>query len=168
MSREKTQSLSWWKGNILAVLVALVLAFIIFFAVQQSDSLFADIAWWKGSPTFSEQWDIGVFIQNKESLTVQSIKDIEGIENISMLLIFDPEEISLDRKMFTSDFPLTYASAWEGQGELILTIEGDLKTGEKLLTLWWKDVDITKIVVWDTILHFTDGGVESLSVEMKN
>lgn len=167
MHIEKAHYLSWWKGNILAVVAALILALIIFFVAQHDDALFADIAWWVDTPSFSEQWDIGVFIKDKNTLTVQSIKDISAVEDISILLIFDPEVISLEKENFVSRFPLAYASAGEGQGELILTISWDLKTGEKLFTLWWKNWDITKVVIWDTILHFADGSTESLSVETK-
>ena len=167
----KQQTKSWilgWKGNILAIVIALILTAVVYLAFQNNTALFADIAGWKKTPVFSEQGDIGVFLKNAHTLELQSIKDIPHVQSISILLIFDPENISFDTKSFQSKFPFTYASAWEGNGQLILTIQNKLKAWENIVNIWWNNQDMTKVVVGDTLVHFDDGSTEFLSIENFN
>lgn len=158
------RTMTWWKKNILAVVIALALSVAIFFAVQNTDNLFANVAWvGEKSPTFSEQSDIGSYIDANGAFAVRAAKRIENIESMSLLLIFDDEEVSIQDDDFTSDFSLNYASAGKGRGELVIPVHGDLEEGALLLKLRGQG-DVTSIVLGDTVAHFVWWGTERLSV----
>jgi len=151
----------------LAVFFALVLSFGVYIVGHNTGMLTADVVWWPQAE-FNSYSDIVVAPKWEDGLSIFAGKNMEDVETISMILLFDPERMSLATDSFSSStMNFSYSDAGAGKWTLVLTNTKDITLNVRdilvdILAPW----TFQDLVVWDVVVVFANGETESLSVEL--
>ena len=162
----RQRPISKWKENALAVFFALILSWWVYFLWEYSGVLTADVVWWPQAE-FNVYSDIVVAPKWEDAISVFAWKNMEDVETISMILLFDPSSMQLDADVFSSRMNHSYSSAGVWKWTLILTNTKNtsFSVRDNLVDIDapWSFLDL---VVWDVVATFADGTTETLSVEL--
>lgn len=154
------------KENILAFIVALVLSFALFFAINSFDFLRADIV---GNNSEEEKnlytdviyefsWDEVVLIWNK---------NIEWLQSISLVVNYNQKDFSLNDENFSSKYEVSYNESWEeNRAYIIITSIDSIEKWEKLLSIKYQNQE-KALNISDVMINFTNWETENLSVANK-
>lgn len=106
----------------------------IFFALQESGVLFTSI-WWVPVTSDISQSDVVISEDADGNIVFTAMKTIPDIESISLVLTYDPSQVTLSETDITSSSLLNVTRANEGQ--LIITAQevGTLIPEETILTI---------------------------------
>ncbi len=154
------------KENILAFIVALVLSFALFFAINSFGFLRADIV---GNNSEEEKnlytdviyefsWDEVALIWNK---------NIEWLQSISLVVNYNQKDFSLNDENFSSKYEVSYNESWEeNRAYIIITSIDSIEKWEKLLSIKYQNQE-KALNISDVMINFTNWETENLSVANK-
>lgn len=152
------------KENVLALVVALLLAFVVVFVINNTDFLKADIMSTQNN-TNSVNSDVSYSSQDW-FLTLKSQKDFEGVMTISFYISYNPEQIAVNKDLIYSDFDYALWNAGEGRINVILSNIWAIKADDELLSVEIQE-DETNFNISDVVVSFTDWTTENLSVNTR-
>lgn len=152
------------KENVLALVVALLLAFVVVFVINNTDFLKADIM---SAPNNTNNINSDVSYSAQDwFLSLKSQKDFEGVMTISFYISYNPEQITVNKDLIYSDFDYALWNAGEWRINVILSNIWAIKVDDELLSVK-TDEDETNINISDVVVSFTDWTTENLSINTR-
>lgn len=154
------------KENILAILCALAISLPLYMLFSSDlEWLTADIA--GGGIEYNEYSDVVLTIKDANRLDLVFGKTMNNLKSLSILVLFDPENVRLTVDDIVSAHTHVYSDAWQGQWSIILSFDEEeiFDVGDSIVEIAAPWI-VQHLVVWDTIATFTDGGTERLSVQL--
>lgn len=157
--------LSWWKGNLLAVITAIVLSGMVYIALINMNALQANV---NPSPSFVDQSDLSVTVEG-EFLYVELVREIDDLESLSFLVFYNPDEVVRDSDAIQSEFAYSVAQWNNGEATVILTFwdgEWTLRAGTQLIEIWVNG-NPHEMTVSDAVFAFANGSEERWSIAVQ-
>jgi len=71
---------------------------------------------------------------SKEQFDIVSNKDISGISNVSLTLVYDTEKVKIEKENIDSEFDFSLAQAGEGRINVIISVN-NINSLQKLLSV---------------------------------
>lgn len=145
----------------LAFALALFISLWFLFVINKTDFLKADIMQWQESNKVEIKGDIDMKF-SKEQFDIVSNKDISGISNVSLTLVYDTEKVKIEKENIDSEFDFSLAQAGEGRINVIISVN-NINSLQKLLSVKYS-WDQTLVNISDATVMFTDWTAENLSM----
>ncbi len=151
------------KENALALIIALVLAFIVMFFVSRTDFLKADILWVEEEDQVM-LWDVVAYFE-WDKLLIESNKNIEWLSSMSFDIVYDSSEITIKEDIVSSNYSYS-TSSWDWFVKFIVTWLWSIEQWDEVLQI---DMDERPdLNISDLTVSFTDWTTESLSITSTN
>ena len=149
--------------NILSILVALVLATILFFGLRENfDSLQANVIWEQQQQLL---WDVIVDTYT-DRIELVANKKITDADSLSIMVFWDDELISPDFDALSSEGNITDVDDAPGRANIFVNQLWGISQDDALLVLPTSG-DQTQITISDVVILFADGSSEKASVSTR-
>ncbi len=149
--------------NILSILIALVLATVLFFGLRQNfDKLQANVL---GEQQDQLLWDV-IVDTYADRIELVLNKKIPNLDSMSIMVFWDTAELDLDTTNIQSKWNLTDVDSADGRASIFVNQLDAIKQKDVLLEIpasW----DVTQITVSDAVLLFLDGSSEKASISTR-
>lgn len=149
--------------NILSILIALVLATVLFFGLRQNfDKLQANVL---GEQQDQLLWDV-IVDTYADRIELVLNKKIPNLDSMSIMVFWDTVELDLDTTNIQSKWNLTDVDSVDGRASIFVNQLDAIKQKDVLLEIpasW----DVTQITVSDAVLLFLDGSSEKASISTR-
>ncbi len=125
------------KENLLALWIAIVLAFSVMFMLSQTEFLKADILWVEEQEQ-EIRWDIFAYFES-DNLKIVSNRSFNGVASIAFTTVFDPEKIQPSKEDIDSDYNFSNSISNESWSLNVTFLDiGKLEKGDKIgkINLW--------------------------------
>ena len=153
------------KQNLFSVILALVCATLIFFMLRLSfgTQLQNSIIWvWEESLL----WD--VIVETYENrLEIVSNSEIVSVSWVSVVVFFDPDEVSLiESEILSRMWDVRVSQQWPWRATVFVSDMSGVQPKDVLFSMWvtW---DSTRMTISDVVFLFSDGESERASVSMR-
>lgn len=153
------------KQNVLSVLLALICATLIFFVLRLSfgTQLQNNIIWVDQEPLL---WDI-IAETYQDRLDIVSNSEIVSVSWVSVIIFFDPDEVSLVEWDISSRlWDVRVSQQWPWRATVFVSDMSWVQPKDTLFSIWvtW---DSTRMTISDAVFLFDDGESERASVSMR-